>query len=52
MGLVALIDDEQVARQILEHLGLPSRAPPRGQPVHDPPVHTVTDGADAPYLDD
>ena len=43
---------DQVARQILEHLGLPSRAPPRGRPVHNRPVVDTTDGADAPYLDD
>jgi hypothetical protein len=27
----AFVDDERVARKILEHLGLPARAPPRGQ---------------------
>jgi hypothetical protein len=32
MRLIALIEDERVARKILVHLGLPSRAPPRGQP--------------------
>jgi hypothetical protein len=32
MRWVALIEDERVARKILEHLGLPARAPPRGHP--------------------
>lgn len=32
MRLVAVIQDERVARRILEHLGLPARAPPRGRP--------------------
>ena len=31
MRLVAFIDDERLARKILDHLGLPSRAPPRGR---------------------
>ena len=32
MRLVSVIQDERVARRILEHLGLPARAPPRGRP--------------------
>jgi hypothetical protein len=32
MRLVAVIQDERVARRILEHLGLPASAPPRGRP--------------------
>ncbi len=32
MELIATIDDERTARKILEHLGLPQRAPPRGRP--------------------
>ena len=28
MRVVAFIEDERIARRILEHLGLPSRAPP------------------------
>jgi uncharacterized protein YbaR (Trm112 family) len=31
MRLIAVIDNELVARRILEHLGLPARAPPRGR---------------------
>jgi len=31
MRLIAVIDDERIARKILTHLGLPSRAPPRGR---------------------
>ena len=32
MRVVAFIEDERIARRILDHLGLPSRAPPRGPP--------------------
>ena len=32
MRLVSVIQDERVAARILEHLGLPARAPPRGGP--------------------
>jgi len=32
MRLVAAIEDPDVARRLLEHLGLPARAPPRGRP--------------------
>ena len=32
MRLVALIDDGLVAKKILAHLGISSRAPPRGPP--------------------
>jgi hypothetical protein len=32
MRLVALIESERVAHTILVYLGLPARAPPRGQP--------------------
>jgi hypothetical protein len=31
MRLIAVIDNELVARRILQHLGLPQRAPPRGR---------------------
>jgi hypothetical protein len=31
MRLVAFIENEHIARRILEHLGIPSRAPPRGR---------------------
>ena len=31
MRLVGVVDDERIARQILTHLGLPARAPPRGR---------------------
>ena len=31
MRLVAVIQDERTARRILEHVGLPARAPPRGR---------------------
>ena len=32
MRLVAVIEDNDVIRKILDHLGLPSTAPPRGRP--------------------
>jgi hypothetical protein len=32
MRLIAVIEDERIARRILDHLGLPARAPPRGRP--------------------
>ena len=32
MRLLSVIQDERVARRILEHLSLPARAPPRGRP--------------------
>ena len=32
MSIIGIIDDEQAAVQILDHLGLRSRAPPRGRP--------------------
>ena len=32
MRLVAAIEDPAIARKILDHLKLPSRAPPRGRP--------------------
>ena len=32
MAIIGIIDDERVARKILGHLGLSSRAPPRGRP--------------------
>jgi hypothetical protein len=32
MTVIAVIEDERTARRILDHLGLPSRAPPRGRP--------------------
>ena len=32
MALIATIEDERTARKILEHLGLPARAPPRARP--------------------
>ncbi len=32
MALIATIVDERTARAIVEHLGLPATAPPRGRP--------------------
>src|SRR5213593_5011 len=36
MHILAFIDDERLARRILAHLGLPSRAPPRPPPSGQP----------------
>ncbi len=57
MRLIAFVDDERIARKILEHLGLPARAPPRGRalprrgqlPLVD--EHTW-DGVDPPHAVD
>ena len=57
MRLIAVIDNELVARRILEHLGLPARAPPRGRSLRlgqerlpglaaDPEPTDVWDGVD------
>ena len=55
MDLLSLIEDEATAKQILDHLGMPSRAPPRGrrrraerdaEPVA--PVEDLFDGCDSP----
>ena len=54
-NLVAVIQDERIARKILEHLRLPARAPPRGRPwrlvqqlaLDDPDRY---DGVDDPAL--
>jgi hypothetical protein len=31
MRVLSLVDNALIARRILEHLGLPARAPPRGR---------------------
>jgi hypothetical protein len=49
MRLIAVIDNELVARHILLHLGLPARAPPRGPLpgiVADPEPSDALDGVD------
>ena len=43
MGLVAVIQDERVARRILEHLGVAARAPPRGRPWRAPQAQLSLD---------
>jgi hypothetical protein len=59
MRLIALIEDEHTARRILDHLGLPSRAPPRrprwrpGQQVIELAERpTDLDGIDPPFIAD
>ena len=32
MRLISVIENREVAEKILRHLGLPTRAPPRGRP--------------------
>ena len=53
MRLVSVIAEERVARRILEHLGLPARAPPCGRPWRSGPHQLELpdrdfDGIDAP----
>ena len=53
MSIIAIIDDERVARRILEHVGLRSRAPPRGKPwrrQQQLAARDQLDGVDAPSL--
>ena len=57
MRLLSVIQDERVARRILEHLSLPARAPPRGRPWRSrvPPQLALDDpdrydGIDEPVL--
>ena len=46
MELIATIEDPAVARKILEHLGLPTRGPPRPAPwVRQPALPAVGPGA-------
>ena len=47
--MLAVIKDERVARQILEHLGLPSQAPPLGRATPEPQSELWPRG---PPLDD
>ena len=53
MRMIAFIQDKRVARKILEHLGQPSRAPPRnrsrrsGQLILPVEEHPDFDGIDA-----
>ena len=58
MRLVALIQDQVTAHKILAHLGIPSRAPPRGRtwPLEEPvdrkgTVVVDSEFADSPYDD-
>jgi len=57
MTIIAIIDDERVAARIVEHLGLSTRAPPRGPPwrpqlalggVRNRPVVDTSDADDPP----
>jgi hypothetical protein len=45
MRLIAAVEDVGVARRILDHIGLPSRAPPRGKPWRRQPQLAVDDDA-------
>jgi hypothetical protein len=48
MRVVSVIQDENVARRILDHLGSPARAPPRGRRS----VHSVGEGDPTELRDD
>jgi hypothetical protein len=57
MRLVGFVDDELVARKILGHLGMLTRAPPRGQRHRGPQTElqldlapTDADGIDPPLV--
>lgn len=56
MRLVAFIEDERTARRILEHLGVPSRAPPRSRACPSAEQLSLVDdrawdGVDPPHAD-
>ena len=57
MRLVAAVEDQATAHQILRHLGLATRAPPRGRPWRRQREFAVTagspgDAVDSPASDD
>ena len=41
--MIAVIEDAEVARKILKHLGLPFRPPPRGHPAGPERQQTLLD---------
>ena len=43
MRLVALIEDDRTAKRILDHVGISSRAPPRGRPWRPGPQQLALD---------
>jgi hypothetical protein len=47
MRLVALIEDERIAKRILTHLGLQARPPPRGRPWRPAQSHSLDPTATA-----
>lgn len=57
MAMIAFIEDARVAKRILAHVGMPTRAPPRrlrgppAQQPHDEPPNRF-DGMDPPVDDD
>jgi hypothetical protein len=52
MRLIAVINDERTASEILAHLGRPSRAPPRGsRRAPSPQVEIVDDAPDYDAVD-
>ena len=51
MRLVAAIEDTTVARKILDHKGLASRAPPRGPPWRPKHELAITAGSKGDAID-
>ena len=49
MSIIGIIDDEDAAVQILDHLGFSSRAPPRGRPWRPGQQPLAFDDATADY---
>ena len=51
MRLIAAIEDPRTAARILAHLGLPTRAPPRGPPWHPDAIAGLPPQPERPHPD-
>jgi hypothetical protein len=49
MTIISIINDENTAKKILGHLGLSTRAPPRGRPWQPGQPQPAVDGAAARF---
>jgi hypothetical protein len=49
MSIISMITDQRVAVQILDHLGLASRAPPRGRPSRPGRLELAFDSAGSDF---